>query len=148
MIDLTSGCCFFRGNLFVFCHHKPLSFSRYFSILCCVFIFFSFYKIAAFVIEKPVTLVLQRNFIKNEMSGTSSSFLISQNLKIEKRRNNKIYDTKRTFEIFCQNLLSIFFLFLFLFSFSGRMYVHGRTKWKRKRNDGCTFHEYNYTCIK
>lgn len=118
MIDFTSGCCFFRGNLFVFCHHKPLSFSRYFSILCCVFIFFSFYKIAASVIEKPVTLVLQRNFIENEMSGTSSSFLISQNLMIEKRRNDKIYDTKRTFEIFCQNLLSIFFFFFFsYFSF-------------------------------
>lgn len=148
MIDFTSGCCFFRGNLFVLCHHKPLSFSRYFSILRCVFIFFSFYKIAAFVIEKPVTLVLQHNFIKNEMSGTSSSFLISQYLKIEKRRNNKIYDTKRTFEIFFVKTCYQSFFFLFLFFFSGRIYVHGRTKWKRKRNDGCTFHEYNYTCIK
>lgn len=134
MIDFTSGCCFFRGNLFVLCHHKPLSFSRYFSVLCCVFIFFSFYKIAAFVIEKPVTLVLQRNFTKNEMSGTLSSFLISQYFKIEKRRNNKIYDTKRTFGIFCQKPVINLFFFLVLFFFPGRIYVHGRTKWKRKRN--------------
>lgn len=117
MIDFTSGCCFFRGNLFVLCHHKPLSFSRYFSVLCCVFIFFSFYKIAAFVIEKPVTLVLQRNFTKNEMSGTLSSFLISQYFKIEKRRNNKIYDTKRTFGIFCQKPVINLFFFFSYFSF-------------------------------
>ena len=147
MIDFTSGCCFFRGNLFVSATTNLYHLSLFFDLMLCIY-FFSFYKTAAFVIEKPVTLVLQRNFIKNEMSGTSSSFLISQNLKIEKRRNDKIYDTKRTFGIFCQNLLSIFSFFLFLFFFSGRMYVHGRTKWKRKRNDGCTFHEYNYTCIK
>lgn len=115
MIDFTSGCCFFRGNLFVFCHHKPIILSLFFDLMLCIY-FFSFYKIAAFVIEKPVTLVLQRNFIKNEMSGTSSSFLISQNLKIERTRNDKIYDTKRTFEIFRQNLLSIFFFFSY-FSF-------------------------------
>lgn len=90
--------------------------SLFFGLMLCIY-FFSFYKIAAFVIEKPVTLVLQRNFTKNEMSGTLSSFLISQYFKIEKRRNNKIYDTKRTFGIFCQKpVINLFFSFpIFLF---------------------------------
>lgn len=89
--------------------------SLFFDLMLCIY-FFSFYKIAAFVIRKPVTLVLQRNFIKNEMSGTPSSFLNSQNLKIGKRRMTKYTILSEHLKFFVKTCYQSFFSFpIFLF---------------------------------